>query len=273
MTVTDLRHQAYAHWQRLRRDRSVLRAARWLSGAKALELGGPSAVFGANGLMPVYSQLAELDMVDFAEHTLWSDTQSSETLPSGKRIIGEAANLSTIASGGYDAVLASHVIEHVANPLGALDEWKRVIKPDGLVVLVVPHRDGTFDHQRPLTTLDHLGEDQALGRGEDDLTHLEEILALHDLSRDPGAPDRETFVERCHANATTRGMHHHVFATRSVAELCRAADLELLHLKALLPFHVVAVCRSSTNDTRDTSRLVLAKALDASPFSSDSHTR
>jgi SAM-dependent methyltransferase len=221
--------------------------------------------------MPVYPRLAELDVVDFAEHTLWSDTQSSEALPSGKRIIGEAANLSIISSGRYDAVLASHVIEHMANPLGALDEWKRIIKPDGLVVLVVPHRDGTFDHQRPLTTLDHIREDQVLGRGEDDLTHLEEIVALHDLSRDPGAPDHETFVERCRANATTRGMHHHVFATRSVAELCRVANLELLHLKALPPFHVVAVCRPGKNGTEDTSRLVLAKALDSSPFPSD-HT-
>ena len=47
--------------------------------------------------------------------------------------------------------------------------------------LVVPHKDKTFDHNRPVTSLNHLEEDLDNDVDEDDLTHLPEILELHDL--------------------------------------------------------------------------------------------
>src|SRR6185503_5259726 len=45
-----------------------------------------------------------------------------------------------------DYVLASHVLEHVANPVAALAEWYRVVRPDGIIYLIVPNRLSTFDH-------------------------------------------------------------------------------------------------------------------------------
>jgi len=49
--------------------------------------------------------------------------------------------------------------------------------------------------------------------GEEDLTHVPEILELHDLSRDEGAGTREQFRQRCLANHVHRALHHHVFDT------------------------------------------------------------
>ena len=54
----------------------------------------------------------------------------------------------------HDFVFASHVIEHFADPIRALREWIRVARH--YVVLVVPHRDRTFDRGRPLTPVDEL---------------------------------------------------------------------------------------------------------------------
>ena len=51
-----------------------------------------------------------------------------------------------------DFVLASHVLEHFPDPVRALKEWTRVAKQK--VVVVVPHRDRTFDHDRSLTPID-----------------------------------------------------------------------------------------------------------------------
>jgi hypothetical protein len=39
----------------------------------------------------------------------------------------------------------------------------RVVKPGGIILLVVPERDACFDRDRPLTTLDHLTQDHELG--------------------------------------------------------------------------------------------------------------
>ena len=53
-----------------------------------------------------------------------------------------------------DFVLASHVIEHFPDPIRALEEWVRVARR--YVVVVVPHRDRTFDRDRELTAVDEL---------------------------------------------------------------------------------------------------------------------
>jgi SAM-dependent methyltransferase len=51
-------------------------------------------------------------------------------------------------------VLASHVIEHFPDPISALEEWLRVARR--YVVVVVPHRDRTFDRDRELTPVAEL---------------------------------------------------------------------------------------------------------------------
>jgi SAM-dependent methyltransferase len=169
----------------------------------------------------------------------------------------------------YDALLASHVVEHLANPLGALAEWQRVVRPGGYMLLIVPHRDGTFDHRRPLTSLAHLQADAARDTGEDDLTHLEEILKLHDIARDPGAPSREVFERRCRENASSRAMHHHVFISRTAVDMCRAAGLDVLLVRPLLPHNIVCFCRVGQPHRDDLGEQELSAILSSSPFASD----
>ena len=66
------------------------------------------------------------------------------------------------ASGSLDFVLTSHVIEHMPDPIRALGEWDRVLRPGGVCFLIVPHRDRTFDRDRPRTDLRHHLADYAL---------------------------------------------------------------------------------------------------------------
>jgi SAM-dependent methyltransferase len=224
-----------------RRDPALRALAATLRDAVALEPGGPSGLFGARGLIPVYPRLAALDTLDYAERTLWSHAANRGIEPR-RRLIAEAGRLGEVSDGTYDAVLASHVLEHLANPLGALAEWRRVVGAGGHILLIVPQREGTFDHRRPASTLEHLREDAERDTGEDDLTHLPEILMLHDLERDPGAGSRESFERRCHENLKHRAMHHHVFDERSIVEICRAAELEVLTLSVKPPFHIICLC-------------------------------
>jgi SAM-dependent methyltransferase len=250
------------------RDRELVAIADALRGKVALEPGGPSAVFGRLGVTPVYSRLGALDILDYAEETIWSASSRAELTPR-RQVIGEAGRLPQIADGSYDAVLASHVIEHIANPLGALAEWRRIVGPQGYVVLVVPHRDGTFDHRRPLTSIDHLLADAERESGEDDTTHLEEVLELHDLERDPGAPSREVFEQRVRGNLATRAMHHHVFASRTVVEMCAAAQLPVVRLRPVQPFHIACLARAGASPEEALAGPQLAEILARSPFPSD----
>ncbi len=69
-------------------------------------------------------------------------------------IAGDAARIPVPAS-SVDFVVHSHVWEHLPNPLAALDEWVRVVKPGGYLFVIVPKRDAApADQERPLTTLE-----------------------------------------------------------------------------------------------------------------------
>jgi len=256
----------------VRGDRTLLAAAGRLKGAVALEPGGPSALFAQRVGVPVYRRLASLDTLDYAERTLWTDAPDATgpAITVRRHLIAEADRLADVADDSYDAVLASHVIEHLANPLGALAEWRRVVRPGGHLLLIVPHRDGTFDHRRPVTPIEHLEADARRGTREDDLAHLEEVLALHDLELDPGALSREMFERRCRENVSTRAMHHHVFTSRTVVEACAAAALEVVMLRPKQPCNIFCLCRvGGTGEAGLDQSPELSRILETSPFPSD----
>lgn len=71
-------------------------------------------------------------------------------------LVGEGDDLSCLRDASFDFLIASHLLEHVANPLRALMEWHRVLKPDGVLLLVVPDKRHTFDRDRERTPLGHL---------------------------------------------------------------------------------------------------------------------
>lgn len=240
------------------RRRESYRSARPLvSGRVGLEIGGPSDLFAAGGPLPLYPLMARLDNCNFSPTTIWEgEIREGLTFVSdprrapGRQYIAEAADLSPIAAKAYDVVLSSHTIEHCANPLRARREWVRVLKDDGALVLVVPHKDGTFDHRRPVTMLEHLIEDEAKGTTEDDLTHLDEILACHDLALDPAAGDAAAFAARSARNADNRCLHHHVFDTALVAAMLQAVGLQVDAIERVPPYHIIAVARKMQPSSR-----------------------
>ena len=117
----------------------------------------------------------------------------SPSRPKGYQFISEAGDLSAISSESYDFILASHMLEHTANPLKAVTEWLRVLRKGGTLLIIVPDPAMTFDHKRSPVTFSHLLEDFQKNVGEDDNTHLEEILVKHDLNIDPPAGNFESF--------------------------------------------------------------------------------
>jgi SAM-dependent methyltransferase len=216
--------------------------------ARGIEIGGPSAIFARDGLLPLYPHLAALDNCDFASETIWHGDAADGSpfnydagREPGTRFVRDATALEGIGDATYDLVLSSHTLEHIANPLRALAEWKRVIRDDGHLVLVLPHLENTFDHLRPVTTLQHLEDDLARSTPEDDDTHLGEFIELCDLARVPEQLSRQAFEERTRDHIANRTIHHHVFDTDLVARLLDRAGFHLVAVETALPFHIVAV--------------------------------
>jgi SAM-dependent methyltransferase len=223
-------------------------ARRFVDGKRGLEIGGPSVVFeGGVRPLPIYPRVGSLDNCDFSRDTTWATHQESfsfcaEKAP-GKNIFRDASDLSSIASQSYDFILSSHNLEHFANPVKALQEWKRVTRPGGGLILVLPDYSRTFDHRRSPTTVDHMFEDFERDTQEDDLSHLPEILDKHDLSLDPGAGSAEEFRRRSLDNFHNRCLHHHVFNRANSRELLTRCGMNVLAVELAPPFHIFLLAR------------------------------
>ncbi len=226
----------------LGRVRSFGLFARAVHGRAGLEIGGPSGVFTRLDRLPLYDRVGSLDNCVFAGSTVWAeqsqDYSFSRRGAPGRCFVQEATALTAIPDRSYDFVLSSHALEHVANPVKALREWARVLRPGGALVVVLPDHRKTFDHRRRPTPVEHMLQDAAVGVGEDDLTHLPEILELHDLARDPAAGSLEQFRVRSLGNAANRCLHHHVFDESNSRELLQASGFSVRAVERARPHHL-----------------------------------
>ena len=127
--------------RRLFRGQTVRMAQRYLGGLRGIEIGGAAqSDFRVDALN--VDLTASMDTV-YKRHELeiWGWAKPVDVVAPGDRLPFEDDSV--------DFVLASHVIEHIPDPIAALEEWVRVARE--WVFLVVPHRDRTFDRGRPLT--------------------------------------------------------------------------------------------------------------------------
>jgi SAM-dependent methyltransferase len=134
-------------------------AARYLDGLSGIEIGA-----AAHNRYPV-------DAINVDRAAIPHHSYEEEQL----RLAGEVATVDLVAEGdrlplpdkSTDFVLASHVIEHFPDPVGALLEWERVATK--YILIVVPHHERTFDSGRPLTSVDELmrRHEEGFTSGED----------------------------------------------------------------------------------------------------------
>jgi len=208
-----------------------------------LEIGGPSRFF--KGCMPIYNKIKALDNVNFSTSTLWTGAVDADRgfVVDGRRVgrqyILDAVDLSPIGKDAYDFVLSCNNIEHIANPMKAMEQWLSVLRKGGVLVVVAPRKEANFDHNRETVTFGHLLADYENNTAEDDLTHLEEILALHDLKRDPRAGTMAQFRERSLRNFENRCLHQHVFDLNVLKELFGYFELSVIECMQLDGDYVV----------------------------------
>lgn len=208
---------------------------------KAVDIGGPSRIFH-----PLYRRSAGIDIVNFSTENTWGKLGKDFTFRGQKKgcvIKNDATDLKDISDDNYDAVLSSNNLEHIANPLKAVLEWKRILKRKGMLVILVPAKEYTFDHRRKTVSFTHLLEDYNNGVGEDDLSHLDEILELHDLEMDPPAGTPGQFRERSLHNYENRCLHQHVFDAQVLEETAAWAEMEVISTGLLYRGNHLLVCK------------------------------
>lgn len=125
----------------------------------------------------------------------WTDDMTTQFKLDEIALCGKCAPVHIVASGDdlpfkdntVDFVISSHVIEHFYDPIKTIKEWLRVVRPGGFVYMIVPHKERTFDKDRPRTP-------------------LQEIIDRHERPNPPAVDD-----------------HHHysVWITQDLVEVCQ----------------------------------------------------
>jgi SAM-dependent methyltransferase len=126
-------------------------------------------------------------------------------------IVDDGERLTTLADGSEDFVIANHFLEHCEDPILALGNMLRVLRPDGTVYLAVPEQTRTFDSTREPTPFEHLVRDHEQGTETSRRGHFEEWARHVDRADDPAA----------HADELMRrgySIHFHVWTARTLLE-------------------------------------------------------
>jgi predicted SAM-dependent methyltransferase len=181
-------------------------------------------------------ELANSTFVDFMLHTDSAPRGSAKAREPGIQPVDLLAQGDRLpfADCTWDYVLSSHVLEHLFDPIAALTEWMRVIRPGGIIFMIIPHHERTFDNVRQRTLLIEL-VDRHEGR-----IFPEEVVAPHG--------------------------HCSVWSTLDVLELCCHLGFHLEHFqdvddKVGNGFTVVLRKRPNGTSTSPKSRLAAAPWL------------
>ena len=162
-------------------------ADKYLKGLRGIEIGGATyANFGLNTINIDYSDDPESDTILY---------QIAEgVVPLKVDIVSPGDDL-PFKDNTFDFIFNSHAFEHFFDPIKALKEWMRVIRPGGFIFMIIPHKERIFDKDR-------------------ERTPLQELIDRHEGNIKP-------------PNPMTYG-HHSVWITEDVLELCRYLGYNVL---------------------------------------------
>lgn len=124
-------------------------------------------------------------------------------------VVGNADNI-PVAPQSLDFIFSSHVIEHLANPLGHLKYWNSLLRKGGTVTAVIPDMEGCKDFVFTPSTAQEISEEFLAGDMEVRLHHYERWTAHR-------APDKQA----TEVLATGRSIHVHFYTPSSMRSLLR----------------------------------------------------
>jgi SAM-dependent methyltransferase len=100
-------------------------------------------------------------------------------------ILDDGKTLSSIEDDTLDFIIANHMLEHCENPLGAIRNHLRKVRPGGILYYAIPEKTQSFDAARENTSFSHLVEDDLWGPEKSRLRHFWQWVTFVNHTRDP----------------------------------------------------------------------------------------
>lgn len=130
----------------------------WLEGVgKVLEIGPLDRPLCPKDLYDV-SYVDYFDEQALADRIGDNPNRNADDIVALDFVLGGRELADVIPHRQFDAIVASHVMEHLPNLFGWLNEARKLLRPGGALFVVIPDKRFTFDVDRPETTLGELVE-------------------------------------------------------------------------------------------------------------------
>lgn len=127
-------------------------------------------------------------------------------------ITDDAEKLNNVKPESMDFVVCCSCLEHLENPLGAIRNHLRVLKPGGLLYYTLPDMRYTFDKPREITTFEHLVRDDREGPLSSRAEHYLE-WAIKVLHKEDPKPEADKLIE------TMGDIHFHTWTCYSLSDM------------------------------------------------------
>lgn len=142
------------------------------------------------------------------------EAKSNYKIAATPDIVADIETMKGIEDCSVDFIIANHVLEHLENPLRALQTIHRVLRSSGIAFIALPDKRFTFDRKRPTTSLDHIIADYKCGPKLSLRSHYEDWASnALGLEGDEHRKMVVNFLER-HQN-----IHFHVWDYAAMTEM------------------------------------------------------
>jgi SAM-dependent methyltransferase len=145
-----------------------------------------------------------------------------------KNVYLDIETMNGVENESLDFIVAAHVIEHVFNPIGAIDVSLQKLKKGGVLVLCVPDMRFTFDHKRTPTDFTHLMADYLDGGESTKLdSYLEHVRFVHPVLVGEHIIEEKVLEEAKKIMAANLDIHVHCWTLFSFLEMLKSLPFNL----------------------------------------------
>ncbi len=146
-------------------------------------------------------------------------------------IIDDGEKLEKLEDKSQDFIIANHFIEHCRNPIGAIGNMMRVLRPGGILFLTAPDKRFIFDADRQVTPFDHILKDYEEGPEKSDMQHYAEWVAL--VEKKTGAEAEKRAAELFQAGES---IHFHVWTQGTLFDFIQNTNISLESIFEIVHF-------------------------------------
>lgn len=153
---------------------------------------------GACDLPTVPKEVGNCEFADFrsAEEMIRLWNLPPETVMPVTYILKRDSKIHRQIDKKFDYVVLCHVIEHIPNPIGYIQDLQKLLKPGGVILIACPDKRRTPDASRPSTTIEHLIDDYYNDCNYPPLEHILEFAkAWSDEIRQKSVESAREFYE------------------------------------------------------------------------------